>query len=108
MEYNDKCPKCKSCNIEMDTKIWDGVESFVYDCLDCECGYEIRSNGFYVWYIDEKKVDQNLMIETDVQSLEFLEYLVNIKRFDVESLIRVIKNPKQNNELYKQYKELKK
>ena len=48
---------------------------------------------------------KELEINTDDSSLNFLLWLVTIKRFDALSIIRVIEKPHHNNELYNKYLE---
>lgn len=43
---------------------------------------------------------KELDIKVNESSFEFLVWLVNVKKFDAESLLRVLKNPQDNNQLY--------
>ena len=46
---------------------------------------------------------KKLKIDIDNKALDFLLYLVNMKRFDAISLWRVLHKPDENNELYYRY-----
>ena len=43
---------------------------------------------------------KELDIKVNESSFEFLVWLVYVKKFDAESLLRVLKNPQDNNQLY--------
>ena len=43
---------------------------------------------------------KELDINVNESSFEFLVWLVIVKKFDAESLLRVLKNPQDNNQLY--------
>ena len=44
-----------------------------------------------------------LKIDIDDRTLNFLLFLISIKKFDALSLWRVLHKPDQNNEMWKQY-----
>ena len=46
---------------------------------------------------------KNLKIDIDYSSLMFLFWLVEKKKFDAESLLRVLEEPNQNNHLYNKF-----
>ena len=46
---------------------------------------------------------KNLKIDIDYSSLMFLFWLVEKKKFDPESLLRVLEEPNQNNHLYNKF-----
>ena len=59
--------------------------------------------------LEEEMSFKELDINTNDSSLAFLWYLVTIKRFDSDAILRVIEKPHHNTEMYNQFlKERKK
>ena len=59
--------------------------------------------------LEEEMSYKELDINTNDSSLAFLWYLVTIKRFDADAILRVIEKPHHNTEMYNQFlKERKK
>ena len=44
-----------------------------------------------------------MKIETDQDAINFLNYLVLIKRYDASSIVRVVENPRLVDKMYDQY-----
>ena len=66
----------------------------------------MQSKNIYGSYSKKKERNsmyKNLKIDIDYSSLMFLFWLVEKKKFDAESLLRVLEEPNQNNHLYNKF-----